>query len=96
MLHEPTDRDFHSISPELNIASGEPIGIGFGYNNIATVTIAGLLKWTNYNLSRAPQGRQDLKETGLVRLEIFDTEEMREYLETESDIFEYLSIKFIG
>lgn len=96
MLHEPTEHDFSLIVSDINDVSENPMGAGFGYSNVATITISGLLKWTNFNLARAPEGRQDVRETGLIRIEIFDEKEMREYVERESRLFEKLGIVFIG
>jgi hypothetical protein len=96
MLHEPTDQEFHRISQVTEDETSEPKGIGFGYSEVATITVSGLLKWTNYNLNRAPKGRQDVRETGPVRIEVFDEEGLRQYVEEKSKLFERLGIKFIG
>lgn len=96
MLHEPTDHQFERISTTLDEETVEPKGVGFRYSDVATITVNGLLKWTNFNLQRAPQGRQDLRETGPVRIEIFDEEEARRYVEEKADLFERLGVEFIG
>lgn len=96
MLHEPTQADFHKIAMDIDIESDEPKGVGFNYNSVSTITVSGLLRWTNSNLERAPQGRQDLREVGPVRIEIFDQEESREYIKLKAALFEKLGIHFIG
>lgn len=96
MLHEPTDKDFSKICTDAELETAEPKGIGFNYSDVATVTVSGLLKWTNSFLDRAPEGRQDVRETGPVRIELFDEEESRQYVEKQSKLLEILGIKFIG
>lgn len=95
MLHEPTEDEFHLVSNDVD-EDRVPKGIGFNYFNVATVTISGLLKWTNRDLSRAPKGRQDVRDTGPVRIEVFDEEELREYVERNIRLFDRLGIKFVG
>lgn len=98
VLHEPTETEFSRVitSLEHETVSGDPIGAVFSYNSIATITVSGLLRWTNFNLKRAPSGRQDLRETGQVRIEIFDEDESRQYVEQQYGLFERLGVQFIG
>lgn len=96
VLHEPTEKEFHRVVNDLEYESPDPKGIGLNYDSVATITISGLLKWTNWNLCRAPQGRQDVRETGLVRIEIFDTDDLRDLVEERSELFKVLGIKFVG
>ena len=96
MLHEPTDVAFSRIYTSLEGEVGEPVGVGFPYNSVSTITVSGLLKWTNAFLERAPEGRQDVRETGPVRIELFDQEETRQYIEDNIRIFRLLGIKFTG
>lgn len=96
ILHEPTDAELRGITSDLEDKSERTKGVGLNYNDVATITVSGLLKWTNFNLNRAPSGRQDLKETGPLRIEVFDTEDLREYIDNNSKIFERLGIQFIG
>lgn len=96
MLHEPTDLDFRRISHDLDEATKEPKGVGFDYSDVATITLSGILRWTNFNLERAPTGRQDLREAGRLRIELFDSAELRDYLESRSRMLGHLGINFIG
>ena len=96
MLHEPTDNDFSRICTDAGLETTEPKGVGFDYSDMATVTVSGLLRWTNSCLDRAPKGRQDVRETGPVRIELFDEEKSRQYIEKQAKLFEILGIKFIG
>ncbi len=96
VLHEPTEELFRSFVSDVEDEGLYPKGAGLNYNSLATITISGLLKWTNSNLSRSPKGRQDVREAGPVRIELFDTDESRKYVEHNSRLFEYLGIQFIG
>jgi hypothetical protein len=96
VIHEPTEAPVHRIVTDPEDASPSPKGIGFNYASVATITVSGILRWTNATLSRAPQGRQDVRETGQVRIEIFDNEGERDYVEASSKILERLGIHFIG
>jgi hypothetical protein len=97
MLHEPTDVDeFTIIHTSLVGEVGEPVGVGFPNNSVSTITVSGLLKWTHALWERGPQGRQDVKEIGPVRIELFDEEETRQYIEDNIRIFRLLGIKFTG
>lgn len=96
ILHQPTESDFSKIYTDITIETTEPKGVRFNYSSVATITVSGLLKWTNFNLDRAPKGRQDITETGPVRIELFDEEETRKYVEEQAKLFELLGIKFIN
>lgn len=98
MLHEPTDRDFSRIISDLSFVSlpeDSTFGFGLNYDNVATITVSGLLKWTNSFLDRAPEGRQDIRETGKVRIEIFDDEEARQIIENRAGHLERLGINIV-
>ena len=95
VIHEPTEVEFNRISNDLD-DNVEPKGIFFGYSDVATITISGLKKWTNFNLSGAPNGRQDIAETGPIRIEVFDEADMHQYIEEKSKVLDKLGIKFIG
>lgn len=98
MLHEPTDQVFHTIVSDLSSETSpdNPFGFGFNYDNVATITVSGLLKWTNCFLDRSPEGRQDVRETGKVRIEIFDEEEARQIIENRAKHLERLGIKIVN
>ena len=96
VLHEPTESEFHRVVMDPKDETAGPKGIGFNYDHVATITVSGLLKWTNATLSRAPRGRQDIRETGPLRIEVFDNEDQRRYLEENSRLLEKLGIQFIG
>lgn len=96
VLHEPTDGEIYQFSGDLNPKSLLPIGYNFHYEDVATVTVSGLLEWTNFNLRRAPEGRQDVMEAGPVRIEVFDSEQLRRTIEAHAKLFEKLGMKFIG
>ncbi|MCA9347763.1 hypothetical protein KC930_04285 [Candidatus Saccharibacteria bacterium] len=92
VIHEPTSAEFYQIKnlPEVN-ADG-PLGVRLNYDIVATVTVSGQLRWTNCVLERAPEGRQDVRDTGRIALELFDVDECREFLERCSRTLDLLGI----
>lgn len=98
VIHEPTSTNERvgKICTDPELETDLPRGIFLKYPEVATVTVSGLLRWTNSYLDRAPKGRQDVRETGPVRIEIFDEEGARQYIHSQSTMLGELGIKFIG
>lgn len=96
MLHEPTTTSPEVVTADPENQSSIPKGIGFAYNSVATITISGMRKWTNHILRGAPEGLQKVNSIGPIRIEIFDQEDLRQYIEQQSKLLERLGIKFIG
>ena len=93
-LHKPVEGKPGGLSTYPEREPGT-LGVGFSYDDTARVTVAGLRKWINFNLSDAPKGRQDVRETGKLRVELFDTEQLNDFIKQHREFFERLGLKFI-
>ena len=62
--------------------------IGINYADVARIVVDNNTVWVNYNLLDAPDDRQDITETGIVELELFDSSALREGIDSISDSFE--------
>jgi hypothetical protein len=83
------------FDPSINTNRRSTHGVLFEYDSVAAITISGVRKWTNCILSSAPAGRQDLAEAGPVRIEVFDTEKARLFVESHSGMLEKLGLIII-
>lgn len=93
-IHEPMETDFSRISRDVT-DDISPKGAGFNYDEVSTITVSGILVWTNSFLERAPEGRQDVKEKGIVRVELFDKDTTRRRLDDYEGLFDRLGVKII-
>lgn len=96
IIHEPVQHEFSRISRDIE-DDISPKAAAFNYSEVSTITSSGLLVWTNCFLERAPKGRQDIRTTGKLRLELFDSEDTRSFLDSylENGIFDRLGIKLV-
>jgi len=95
VVHKPVKGDPGDISMYPEQDTNTTFGVFFAYGNTARIHIDGCRKWINYNLSDAPQGRQDIKDTGKLRIELFDSEELKAFIEENRQVFQRLGLKFI-
>ena len=93
-VHQPVEGDLERLSMYPEKEPGT-LGVCFSYSDTARITVDGLRKWINFNLADVPKGRQDIRETGKLRVELFDTEQLNAFIKDNREFFNRLGLKFI-
>jgi hypothetical protein len=94
VIYRPQSGTPTELTLDLENNSTATFGVRFSYNDTARIHVNGRRKWTNTFLSDGQQGRQHISETGMLRVELFDSKELKEYIARYRDSLRRLGIIF--
>jgi len=67
-------------------------GTGFDYSDVARISLDEQNLWINNQLPEAPAGRQDVRETGTIKLELFDSPKLRQQFKRHKEAYAKLGL----